>query len=437
MIDFTGSETLPSESELESHFDRLWPILRSITGNGVRKTHDILAEIVPLERMEVASGTKCFDWFVPDEWNVQEAYIETSDGERVVDVRDNNLHLVNYSIPFCGVLTRQELDKNLHSLPDLPNAIPYVTSYYERRWGFCLSDHQRRLLPDQKYKVVIKTTLQPGSMTLSEAVLPGTSRQEILISTYTCHPSMANNELSGPLSAMFLYRMLSALKCRRFTYRFAFLPETIGSIVYLSKLGDHFRDVMHAGFVLTCLGDPTGITYKRSRRGNSFADQAAQSVLANARDNESKILDFFPSGSDERQYCSPGFNLPVGVIARSWPAHYPEYHTSLDNKDCISFKTLQHSIQTIYQICLALELNQSYRNLAPFGEPNLGRRGLMSTLGATIQKDIDVIAIKWLLNFSDGDHDLFQISNQSGLSVESLAKAAHCLVENELLEVIE
>lgn len=427
---------LPSCEEIESYFDRLWPILRSITGDGVRETHDILGEIVPLERIEIPSGTKCFDWTIPDEWNVREAYIASPDGQRVIDIADNNLHLVNYSVPFEGTLTRQELDKHLHSIPDLPDAIPYVTSYYNRQWGFCLGDAARHALPDQEYTVVIDADLKAGSMTLSEAVLPGTSTDEILVSTYTCHPSMANNELSGPLVSAFLFRALAAKTSRHFTYRFVYLPETIGSIAYLSRIGEHLRAQTRAGFVLTCLGDPKPFTYKRSRHGDSLADKAAQIVLRDAYGNDVDILDFFPSGSDERQYCSPGFDLPVGVVTRSWPGRYREYHTFLDNKACIDFNTLRDSVSTLLQICDALEKNRTYRNTSPYGEPNLGRRGLMSTIGASRDRRTELDAMKWVLNLSDGSHDLLGIAERSKLPIDTIAGAAELLAEHNLLESI-
>jgi len=260
----TGTPT-----ELAAYFNRLWPILRSITGEGVRKTHDILSELVPLERIEVPSGSVTFDWTVPQEWVVREAYFVTPDHRRMCDVTKNNLHLLNYSIPFRGKVSLQEIDSHLHSLPDQPDAIPYVTSYYEPRWGFCLSHNQRQALPLGDYEVVIDTDLVDGKLTLSEAVLPGQEDREVLISTYTCHPSMANNELSGPLVAAFLYRRLAALSSRRLTYRFVFLPETIGSIVYLGLRGPVLKEKLIAGFVVTCVGDPGPFNYKRSRAGGT------------------------------------------------------------------------------------------------------------------------------------------------------------------------
>jgi aminopeptidase-like protein len=289
-----------SPEDIATYFDRLWPILRSITGEGVRETHEILAELVPLKRIEIPTGTAVFDWTVPQEWVVREAYVIAPGGERILDVLDNNLQLLNYSMPFDGVVSRTELVEHLHTLPDQPEAIPYVTSYYSPRWGFCTSHRDLELLPEGDYRVVIDTELIDGSLTISEAVLPGDEDAEVLLSAYTCHPSLANNELSGPLVTAFLYRRMAALPRRRLTYRFVFLPETIGSISYLARHGAHFKQKMVAGYVVTCIGDGGSFTYKRSRRGGSAADRAAAHVLRTGR-HEHRILDFFPdSGSDER-----------------------------------------------------------------------------------------------------------------------------------------
>lgn len=303
-----------SVDEIAALFDGLWPILRSITGDGVRQTHDLIGKLVPLTRIEVPSGTSAFDWTVPPEWVVREAYVVRPDGERMVDVASNNLHLLNYSAPFRGEVSRAELDEHLYSLPDLPDAIPYVTSYYRPRWGFCIAHHERERLPEGTYQVVIDTELRDsGSMTMSEAILAGRTDREVMISTYTCHPSMANNELSGPLVAAFLYRRLAALPERRHTYRFVFVPETIGSITYLSRCGTQLINKVDAGLVLTCIGDSRPFSYKRSRRHTSAVDRAAIHVLRQFGDggpngpggNNLRVVDFSPLGSDERQYCSP------------------------------------------------------------------------------------------------------------------------------------
>ena len=416
--------THETPEEVAAIFDRLWPLLRSLTGEGVRQTHDILGELVPLDRIEIPSGTQVLDWTVPREWAVREAHVTAPGGERILDVRDNNLHLVNYATPFRGRVSRRELDAHLHSIPKLPEAIPYVTSYYEPRWGFCLSQRQRDALPEGEYEIVVDTELFDGSMTISEAVLPGAETGEVLISTYTCHPSMANNELSGPLVAAFLYRRLAAMPERRLTYRFVFAPETIGAIAYLDRMGDHLLAHMEAGFVVTCIGTEAPFTLKRSRRGDSLADRAAEQILARRPGTAPKILDFFPTGSDERQYCSPGFNLPVAMIARSLYSDYPEYHTSLDNRDFISFEAIVESVDACFDICFALDRNIRYRNTVAKGEPQLGRRGLMATLGAQRSVEDEFKAMQWLLNLADGEHDLLSIAERGGADLRLLDRLA-------------
>lgn len=421
-----------SPDELERLFDRLWPLLRSITGEGVRKTHDILGELVPLERLEVPTGTQVFDWTVPAEWVVRDAHVVTPTGDRILDVRENNLHLLNYSAPYRGTVSRDELDAHLYSRRDLPDAIPYVTSYYEPRWGFCLSDTMRRSLPDGDYQVVIDTELTDGSLTLSEAVLPGREKYEVLISTYTCHPSLANNELSGPIAAAFLYRRIAAWPDRRLTYRFVFAPETIGALAYLSMRGGHLRRHLVAGYIITCVGLATGFTYKRSRRGDSLADRAALHVLAHFG-VPFEVSDFTPVGSDERQYCSPGFDLPVGSLMRGAHGAYREYHTSLDNKELIDFAALQSSIDAYEEVCRALDRTLTFRNMLPYGEPQLGRRGLYPTIGKAGQA-ARVSAMMWLLNLSDGEHDLLAIAERSGLPVDVLWHAAEAAEGKGVIE---
>ena len=433
----TDSVVRESPKDVEAYFDRLWPLLRSITGDGVRRTHDIIAELVPLKRSEIPSGTKIFDWEVPKEWVVRNAYVITPEGKRILDVWENNLHLLNYSISFRGTLDRAELDKHLYSVPELPDAIPYITSYYSPRWGFSIPHKMREALPEGKYKVVVDTDLIDGHMTLSEAVLKGETEKEVLISTYTCHPSMANNELSGPLVAAFLYRRLAALPKRRLTYRFAFLPETIGAITYLNQIGDHLLKNMIAGYVVTCAGDNAPFTYRKSRRGNSLSDRAALYTLSRRSGPPPRILDFLPIGSDERQYCSPGFNLPVGVIARSIYTQYPEYHTSLDNRDFISFEAIVESVDLYFDVCRLIDCNQTYKSLITKGEPCLSKRNLQSTLGRQQKQDIYFRAIKCLLNFSDGKNDLLSIAERSGEDFSILDKAAGKCIKAELIKEIQ
>lgn len=424
-------------ADLEQRFDRLWPLLRSITGEGLRASLDILGEIVPLERIEVPTGTQVFDWTIPPEWRVNAAFVEGPSGDRILDVAEHTLHLVGYSTAFRGRLTRAQFDEHLHSIAEQPQAIPYITSYYEPRWGFCLPHDQRVALPDGDYEVVVDTQHVDGALSIGEAILPGSGRDEVLLSTYCCHPSLANNELSGPLVTAYLYRRLAALPERRYTYRFVFLPETIGSLAYLSLRGEHLREHVVAGYVVTCVGIDVPFVYKRSRRGDSLADLATLHVLQE-RDQPFSDLEFFPDGgSDERQYCSPGFNLPVGSLMRAMYGTYPEYHTSLDDKNLISFSALQETIDVYEQIIRVLEHNRSYRSLYPFGEPQLGRRGLYSTLGTRDSSSSEsVSALLWLLNYADGEHDLLEIASRSGHSMDALAAAAAKARDASLVEPV-
>lgn len=424
--------------EIQSYLKRLWPIPRSLTGNGVRETHRILSELIPLDTMEIPSGQEFFDWVIPPEWVFHGATLTDPNGRIVCDASKNNLHLVNYSIPFHGEIDKAELEDHLYSLPQQPDAIPYITSYYKPRWGFCLSHNVRQALPEGTYKVHIDTELKQGSMTISECVLPGETEQEILISSYTCHPSLANNELSGPLTAAFLYRRLAALPNRRLTYRFVFTPETIGSILYLWLKGRHLRENLLAGYIVSCTGDRGTFTYKKSRRENTVCDKAALFALKEA-DVPFTQVPFSPSnGSDERQYCSPGFNLPVGSLMRTMYGEYPEYHTSLDNLDFICPKALQGSVDMYFRICEILEGNRKYMSLFPYGEPKLDKRGLYSTHEVTRNELRFFEAVLWVLNYSDGAHDLIDIAEKSGfLFKEVVDAAAACIREGLLQEVSE
>lgn len=432
----TSTSSTDSPKDIERYFDRLWPLMRSLTGDGVRKTHDILAELLPLERIEVPTGTAVLDWSIPKEWVCRSAYVVTPDGRRILDIQQNNLHVVNYSIAFRGHLTLDELQQHLHSDPNQPNAIPYVTSYYRPYWGFCLSEEMRLSLVPGQYEVVVDTDHIDGSLTLSHAVLPGTSEREVLISTYTCHPSLANNELSGPLVAAFLYRRLAALPSRRLTYRFVFVPETIGSIAYLARYGDLMRQRVEAGFVLTCIGDPAPFSLMHSRRSDTVTDRAASLVLRNRTGGKFRELSFNPCGSDERQYCSPGFNLPVCVLARSMYGTFSQYHTSLDNRDFVSFDSMMESVDTCFAICTALDDNRRYRRLSPDGEPQLGKRGLYPSVGGAQSLDVQIQALLWFLNLADGDHDLLDIAQRSGLDFGLLRDAGLKCLDAGLVELL-
>lgn len=421
-------------SELEKYFDRLWPLNRSLTGEGNRETLKILSEISEIKISEIPSGTECFDWNIPEEWNVKEAWIKDSRGNKIIDFRDNNLHLLGYSESYSGKITLEELKKHLFTLPDQPDVIPYLTSYYKRRLGFCLSENQLSQFKDEIYEVLIDSEFKAnGSMTIGESVLNGETENEILLSTYICHPSMANNELSGPLTAAFINRELKKKKRTRFTYRTLYLPETIGSIYYLSVNGENFRKNLKAGYVITCTGDKGNFTYKKSRSGNSLSDRAALLALR-GKGIDFNIEEFFPTGSDERQYCSPGFNLPVGSLMRTRYGKYKEYHTSADNKGFISFEALEDSVKMYLEVINIIENNHKYINLYPNCEPQLGKRDLYPTLGSSKNTEEIVSSIMWVLNLSDGSNDLIDITERSNLPFETLHQAALMLEEKGLLK---
>ncbi len=398
--------------KLEHYFDRLWPICRSITGDGLRESLQILSEVIPLTTHEVASGTQVFDWVIPNEWNIRDAWIETPGGRRICQFKDNNLHVLNYSIPVDALMTLEELKPHLHTLRSQPDAIPYVTSYFKEKWGFCISRNELNTLPDEgEYRVFIDSTLAPGSLTYGECILPGKSGREILISTYLCHPSLANNELSGPLAAAFLCRkIMDEMPDRIFTYRFIWIPETIGAITYLSRHGNHLKEYLEGGFVMTCCGDPGELTYKFSKRGDTAADRAAIHTLNSLKPGEYRTTPFAVGGSDERQYCSPGFNLPVGSIMRTPYQRFKEYHTSLDNKSFISFPHLADTIDTSWNVLRAMELNQHYQTTIPYCEPQLGKRGMYPDSVNPEDARDHVHRLLHFLTYADGATDLIQMA---------------------------
>ena len=402
----------------------LFPICRSITGAGARETLGILKRHIPLEVHEVPSGTRVFDWTVPKEWNIRDAYVRDSRGEKVIDFRRSNLHVVSYSVPVRKKMPLAELRSHLHTLPDRPDWIPYRTSYYREDWGFCLSHKDLLSLEDGDYEVVIDSTLEDGSLTYGELVLEGRTRDEILISAHACHPSLANDNLSGVGLATILAKSLAGAP-RAFSYRFLFIPGTIGAITWLALNEEKARNIK-AGLVLTGLGDPGLLTYKRSRRGNASVDRAAAHVLGHASP-AGRVLDFSPYGYDERQFCSPGFDLPVGRISRTPFGEYPEYHTSGDNMDFVSAASLAGSFAAILEILDILEQDGTYVNLNPKCEPQLGRRGLYVSPGA------EEMALLWVLNLSDGGHSLLDIAEKSGLGFGSIKRAADRLAGAKLL----
>ena len=420
------------KNQIEKYFDRLFPINRSLTGNGNRETLNILSEIVDLQLYEVPSGTTCFDWTVPPEWNVKEAWIKSSSGETIIDFKDLNLHLVGYSVPFRGRVSLQELKSHLFSIPEMPETVPYLTSYYKGNWGFCLKHSQLISLKEDSYEIMIDSELNPnGSMTYGEAFLQGESDKEVLFSTYICHPSLANNELSGPLVSSFIYKLLKK-KRLHYSYRFLFLPETIGSIYYLSRYGNKLKDKLIAGFVVTTIGDNGPFTYKRSRRGDTLPDRAVELILTQT-EKDYIIEDFFPYGSDERQYCSPGFNLPVGSLMRTRYGKYKEYHTSADNKSFISFDAMQKSVEKYIEVVEVIEKNRIYTNQFPFCEPQLDKRGLYPKLAT--QKEIQEYAnaILWLLNQADGTNDLITISRRCKIQFNLLEEIAQKLFNKRII----
>jgi len=387
----------------------LYPINRSLTGTGVRQTLAYLGNLLNgLVMHEVPSGTKAFDWTVPDEWTVRDAYIADESGKRVVDFHQHNLHLVGYSEAVDLWLGREELEQYLHSLPDQPNAIPYVTSYYERRWGFCLTHNQRMLLPQGLYHVVVDSDLKPGVLNYAELILPGETNEEILLSTYICHPSMANNELSGPIVTTALAQWLQGLEKRLYTYRIVFIPETIGSIVYLSKNIDQLKRQVIAGFNITCIGDDRCYSYLPSRNGSTLSDQVALHVLHHT-DRNFKRYSWLDRGSDERQYCAPGIDLPIATIMRSKYGEYPEYHTSLDNFDVLTPSGLEGGFIALRRAIEIIEHN-IYLKTAVLCEPQLGRRGLYPNLSSK-ESGEQVRAMMNLISYCDGSRTLLEIAN--------------------------
>lgn len=417
-------------AEMHALIARLYPICRSITGDGLRQTLGILGEIAPLQTVEIPSGTQVLDWTVPPEWNVREAWVANSRGERVIDFRRSSLHLVSYSVPVRARLTLEKLRPHLHALPNRPDWIPYRTSYYEEAWGFCLPQRQLDALPDGEYEVCIDSTLAPGHLTYGELLLPGESKDEVLLSAHVCHPSLADDNLSGAAISAFLARHFAKVR-RRLSLRFLFAPGTIGAIAWLARNREGLWRIRH-GLTLTCLGDSCPFTYKRTVSGTAEIDRATAHVLAQSG-YAHQLIDFFPYGYDERQYNAPGFRLPVGSLMRGQHGQFPEYHTSGDDLSFVSAERLAESFRVLAKIIELLDGNLRYRNLAPYGEPQLGRRGLYRALGGSGIPDLQM-AMLWVLNLSDGTQSLLDIAQRSRLEFAVVRAAAELLARHGLLE---
>jgi len=411
----------------------LFPINRSLSGDGVRETLKILQRENPeLKIHSIKSGTKVFDWTVPDEWNCKEAYIITPNGEKICDYSVNNLHLMQYSVPQEVELDLEDLKKHLYFLPELPEAIPYVTSYYKRRWGFCISYKDFLNLKPGKYKVVIKSELKKGVLNYADLVIEGESKEEVFFSTYICHPSMANNELSGPVLATFLAKYIKSLPKRRYTYRFVFAPETIGSLIYLSQHLEHLKKRVKAGFILTCVGDDKNYSYLASRYANTLADKIVLNIL-NYEVDKFKKYSYLQRGSDERQYCAPGVDLPICSVMRTKYAEFVEYHTSLDNLEFVTPKGLQGSFDVYTKMIDVLE-NNFYFKTTTIGEPQLGKRGLYPSITTNHTDYSEAFLFRNVLAYADGTNDLIDIANIINVSAYALIPVITKLKKHGLIK---
>jgi aminopeptidase-like protein len=416
--------------DMHQFMSELYPICRSITGNGVRETCDLIKKHIPITVYEVPTGTKVFDWIVPKEWNIKDAYVKNSEGKKVIDFKKNTLHVLSYSVPVKKKVSLNELKEHLFTIPEYPDWIPYRTSYYKENWGFCISYNQLINLKEDKYEVVIDSSLEDGHLTYGEYYISGKKTDEILISCHTCHPSLCNDNLSGITLAVFLSKYLSNLSLE-YSYRFVFIPGTIGSITWLSLNEPHVSRIKH-GLVVACIGDSGKFTYKKSRRETAEIDRVVANVLKNSK-FDYEIIDFIPYGYDERQYCSPEFNLPVGCLMRTPYCRYPQYHTSADNLEFVRPKYLADSFSVFLSIFNVLENNKTYINQNPKCEPQLGKRGLYQMTGGQNERKLKELAMLWSLNLSDRSNTLLDISDKSGLEFPVIQEAALTLVKHGLL----
>ena len=425
-----GLDEARAGRELYGLVAELFPICRSITGDGLRRSLRVLQRLIPLELTEVPSGTPVFDWVVPREWNIRGAWVKDASGRVVIDFGRSNLHVLNYSAPFRGRVDLEELEQHLHSLPDQPTRVPYRTSYYRESWGFCLShDDRERLLPGE-YEVFVDSTLEPGALTYAERVVEGASTDEVLVSCHSCHPSLANDNLSGMALASVLARTLGELR-PRYTYRFIFAPGTIGAITWLALNEARVQRIKH-GLVVACVGDAGPMTYKRSRRGDAEIDRAVEHVLAHCGQPFS-VRDFTPYGYDERQYCSPGFDLPVGSLTRTPYGEYREYHTSGDDLSLVQPHALVDSLRRYLEVFEVLEANGTYLNLSPRCEPQLGKHGLYDPVGGPSKAAEHQMALFWVLNQCDGRYTLLDVAARAKLPFHAVRTAAGTLEAKGLL----
>jgi aminopeptidase-like protein len=452
--------TRSSGQDMYDLMQELFPICRSITGNGVRETLEIIKKIIPIEIHEIPSNTQVYDWKIPKEWNIRDAYVKDSSGKKIIDFQKSNLHVLNYSIPINTMMPLSKLKDHLFTLPYFPDEIPYLTSYYKENWGFCLSHNQFSKLDEGMYEIFIDSTLEDGSLTYGELLLSGKSEDEVLLSTYICHPSMCNDNLSGTSLLTFLAKKMLENNLQ-YSYRFLFIPETIGAISWLSKNEKKLSKIKQ-GLVATCLGDKGNLTYKKSKFGNALIDKIAIEVLTKSS-SLFNVIDFFPYGSDERQFSSPGINLDIGSLMRTPYGKFNEYHTSADNLKFMDLNCLNDSFKKYYQIIMLLEKQNSlsnepenlnskilineiqvsetddskkYLSLNPKCEPQLGKHGLYRMIGGQKDFDLDEMSIFWILCFSDGDHSLKYISERSGINLDDLEKTANLLCEKNLLKSI-
>ncbi|MET9497921.1 DUF4910 domain-containing protein [Streptomyces sp. NPDC006552] len=404
--------------------ERLYPLCRSITGDGVRATLDIVGEYLPLQVHEVPTGTQVLDWTVPQEWNIRDAYVANAAGERVVDFAASSLHVLGYSVPVSARMPLSELREHLYTLPDHPSWVPYRTSYYQPRWGFCLAQETLDALEEGEYEVCVDSTLADGHLTYAEHVVPGQVCDEVIVSCHTCHPSLANDNLAGIAVATYLARELAG-RTPYYTYRFIFAPGTIGAITWLARNAERVDRVKH-GLVLACAGDRGDLTYKQSRRGDAEIDRVLRHVLATSG-RPHRVTEFTPYGYDERQYCSPGFDLGVGSLTRTPYAGYPEYHTSADDPSFVAPEAMADTLAVCREAFALLDRNRRYVNLSPYGEPQLGRRGLYDALGGRSDTQQAQLAMLWVLSLSDGERSLLDVAERSGLAFDTVAAAADAL----------